>query len=325
MFRINCIIPTSGRSNSIHLLKKVISSVQKASDKIATVKFFIVSSNPSVVNLLKVLNINYIFLISKSEGFSVANNTGIQGGITKFPSDYYLFINDDAWVKKSFFANFKRTISDSIPDIVCPLIYDSEGKIQSFGTEYFSSGFARNNTSLSLQSKIFPATCIFIKTKFLIRLKNAYGYYFNTLLDSYYEDTELSIRAMGIGANMFVTTDLQVFHIGSFSYGLQSKIVMYYTFRNILWVIGMTWPTKVILKNIGYVLLVQIWFFICSIRAHHWWIYPKILFHTLKSFRQLKEFRGVIVKRYRQNFNFDTVFSPYWFRLNKSDIALKGF
>jgi len=276
----------------------------------------VVSNNPNARTLLKNTHVDAVYRADVSFGFAQLNNTAIGKSIKIYDSDYYLCINDDAWVAENFFAVFNKIAQSHKPDLLSPRIYTPDGSIDSFGIEYFTSGYAENSHSRSFKTTCAPASCLVVKTEFLKKMKQTYSYYFNPLLHAYYEDVEFSIRANAIGGSIMKKWRLIAYHRGSSSYGKNSKEVMFYTFRNILWTIGMTWPKQYLLIYLPQILMTQAWFIFCSIRDGGWWIYPKILIETLKQKSSLYQYRCRITHAYTQPFS--NVFSQYWFRTRRN-------
>jgi len=307
--KITCIIPST-------LLKKVTPSLSKCLDSLNKAKglmelrIFVVASSPWPVlikrNKAKLLKINFI-------SFSQINNDAIERTL-KYPSDYYLFINDDAWLEKDFFRKLVKAVKVK-PEILVPFIKTAKGdKIDSFGIEYFTSGYAKNSNYLLTKTELAPAACLLVKTSFLIKMKLSYGFYFNEILDSYLEDVEFSIRARGLGAKINKTENLIAYHMGSVSFGKKSRYVMFQTYRNIIWVILMTWPLKAILKNIISIIIVQGWVMFYGTVSYGPALYLKVITSTFLNLSKLLSLRKNIISAYGNSFKFQSVLSKYTFR-----------
>lgn len=323
MIHITCIIPSTCSGKILPLLHTCIQSLTRAAQKGVMLKIVIVSSNVSGRKNLLNEPIDNFYLVDPSLGFAQMNNIAIKESQTIYNSDYYLLINDDAWVDANFFSVLKASRRNKKADLVCPLIYKPDGTIDSFGIEYFTSGFARNASTTEINTTLASAACLLIKTNFLKKMRRAYGFYLNPLLHSYYEDTEFSIRTLAMGGVIMKDQALKAYHIGSSSYGHNSAPVMFYTFRNILWVMGLTWPKQYILRYLPVIFLTQLWFIVCSIRDGGWWIYPKIVTETINNYFSLYHRRQRTLRAYTKNFS--VVFSPFWFRTRSSGIPLGGY
>ena len=318
---ITCIIPSTCSAEILPYLQKCINSLIHTAEEEVRIKILVVSSNPQGREKLLSQKIDNFYLVDKSLGFAEMNNVAIEESLGFYNADYYLLVNDDVWVEKDFFSVLYEFFQKNKADIVCPLICRQDGSIDSYGIEYFTSGFSQNANHEQIETTLAAAACVIIKSKLLKKIRDKYGFYFNPLLHSYYEDTDFSLRARAVGAYIVKNVNLKVHHIGSFSYGENSPQVMYYTFRNLLWVIFLTWPGYYILKNLWRIFLVQLWFVYCSIRDGCWWIYPKIFADTLYHGVLLNQYRSRTIPVYNESFNFSDVFSPFWFRTRLQGIA----
>lgn len=315
MTAITCIIPTRGNRTTLPLLKRCVQSLRFAEKSGTKLYIVIVSDNNSVRTHLLTERINNFFPVHATAGFSEKNNFGIKETIRLVPSDYYLFINDDAWVNENFFTQFLIVQKHHNPDVLNPLVYKADTPvIDSFGVEYFTSGYAKNSLSFNTKTTLATAACMVIHTTFLQKLNKRYGFYFNPLLYYYLDDVEFSIRALGIGGKIEKSEKLIAYHIGSHTSGFRSKFTMYQTYRNLLWVIILTWPAQTIVKNFGNILLIQLW--VLSVSSMRFWplLYVNILYETLLRLYVLLKYRSIILKGYIKSFRMNSVFSRYRFR-----------
>jgi len=279
----------------------------------------VVSNNPHSRKLLKETRVDTVYPVDTSFGFSQSNNKAIEESVKLYDSDYYLFINDDAWVETDFFRVLQRIIHEKHPDVVIPLMLKNKSNnIDSFGVEYFTSGYAKNSIFNDVKTTLASAGCVCIKTSFLEKIKQTYGFYFNPILDYYLEDVELSIRASAIGG-MFVKERLLVArHQGSVTSGKKSYFSMYHTYRNIIWVIILTWPIPVIVKNLPKILLVHGWTVLYAAWRFGPLMYVRIYFDTILNGKALLEYRKKTLSSYPKSFRFETLFSSYAFRTYKN-------
>ncbi len=279
---------------------------------------FIVIATNSKKNYSKLQASKYIDLILSlptDSGFSVLNNAAIDRVLTDAYPEYFIFINDDAWVKSDFFTNLAEVIKKHSPDIIAPLIFEGESNVvDSYGVEYFRSGYAKNNTSFSNKTTLATAACMIVKTTFLQKLKGTYGFYFNPVLHFYLEDVEFSIRAVMQNAKIFKSGELIVNHLGSTSSGKRSYFTMFQTYRNIVWVILLTWPKKYIIAHLPSIILVQAWVFLYGSVLFGPQLYIKIIADTLQHMPQLLTLRNQIVGSYKNHNNFSKLFSNLTFR-----------
>lgn len=312
---IACIIPSSCSKSALPFLKRCIESLRHSAKGILTINIVVVTDNKGARNNLKKLPIKRILISPPQSGFGQMNNIAIEEVFTFENPDYFLLINDDAWINKDFFKNFLQLRKRISFDLLNPIIFTKNSPvIDSFGVEYFSSGYAKNANLLHIPTTLATATCLLIKTSFLKNMGDAYGFYFNPLLYYYLEDVEFSIRAKAIGAKIERHAKLIAHHVGSLTSGKKSFFVMRQTYRNILCVIIMTWPTKDIFYNILSVIMVQGWSFIYGTSLHGPFLYLGALISALGDLPELVGYRKKILARYSKRFHFSSILSPHAFR-----------
>lgn len=322
MIKIVCIIPSACNHRTLPYLKKTIRLLKKSASDQIQLTIIVVSDNPNAQKLINRIYTDTIYLVSNNFGFAQSNNQAIEKSMKCYKSDYYLLINDDAWIDVNFFKNFcSQTILSA--DLVIPLVYGMNGTtIDSFGGEYYTSGYVRNATKKDWGTTMATAACLLIKTTFIKALLRHYGYIFNPILNYYMEDTELSIRAHGIGAHFLKSGQLKVFHKGSATSKKLSDFVLYQTYRNMIWVILLTWPIHIILKNLYVIMAIHFWIIITSFNVRFPLVYLKIFIETLWISRRIFIDRRKALSSYSHNFKFESIFSPYAFRTRKQNIPL---
>ncbi len=317
-FKVVAIIPSPCSEKSYSILKRCISCLQiSAKNSLIDLKIVVVTNGQHI--MLKGIrqDIDMLVRVENPYSFAKMNNIAIAKSLLKYDPEWILLINDDAYVEKTFFEYFVRAVLNKKADFVVPLVYNHEGPIiDSFGVEYFSSGHPRNSSKLKQKTQLVAAACLLINSHFLRQMKLKYGFYFNNFLVSYLEDVEFSIRAMAIGAKVLKVKEMVTYHEISYTNGKKSKYVMYQSFRNLIWLIIMTWPIQVIAKNIFNILIVQGLMFILSLRMFDPWLYIKIWPTTIKELPDLLKLRKKIIEAYPKDFKFEKVLSPYAFRTN---------
>jgi GT2 family glycosyltransferase len=314
---ITCIIPTKASGVGIPVLLRCLKSVRHAEEMQHTIKVHVVlvSENEYVRRKLPKKYVDQYIWLSANYGFSEKNNEAIEKTISTYPSNYYLFLNDDAWLEKDFFMNAYKELKPGNIDLLGAIVYENETRIiDSYGSEYFSSGYAKNACNKSIKTTLLTAACLFVKRDFLKKMKRAYGYYYNPLLFYYMEDVEFCIRALGIHGILKKSENLIVHHIGSFTSGKKSYFPMYYTYRNIVWVILITWPLREIARKVISILVVQIWVMFYSTMLFGPKMYIKILIETLFNLKNIMRFRKNTINNYASDFVFSRIFSIYAFR-----------
>lgn len=318
MIKIVAIIPSLCSENAHPILKRCIDNLMLSAADRVDLKIVIVTNGKNLY-LKGIRNrINLLIKVENPYSFAKMNNIAIDKTLSKFNPDWILLINDDAYIKKTFFKYFTSTaVKKKKTDLVVPLIYDHKGPaIDSFGVEYFNSGHPRNSSKTRIKTQLVAAACLLISTDLLKLMKSKYGFYFNDFLVSYLEDVEFSIRAMALGAKTLKVKEMIAYHEGSFTNGKKSKYVMYQSYRNLIWLIIMTWPLKSIVKNIFNITIVQLFMFTQSLVRGMPWTYLKIWPETAAKLPNLIKLRQRITGSYSKNFDFENILSPYAFRTN---------
>lgn len=307
---ITCIISCAGYTKNIPVLKNCIQSLQNAKTP-KTKLVAVVTTNNIHHEITKNIPVDMLIVSPKNAGFVDINNKAVQKTI-KRKSDFYLIINDDAWVKSDFFRNLKKQ-EDSMQkngDIIIPYIYESDKKhLDSFGVEYFRTGYSKNAFASDIHTSLASMSCLLIRTGFLRKMIAAYGYFLNPLLKWYLDDVEFSIRALAFGAVFIKCRDLVAYHQRTFTWGRKSYFVMYQSFRNLLWVIILTWPAQIIIKQSIRLICWQLVTAVYCLIKYSPFMYPAIIVDTLRHRSALIQKRRHILSQYTQPKIFDTLFS----------------
>jgi GT2 family glycosyltransferase len=316
MAKVTCIIPTNFSKKTFPYLTACLKSLQRSinASKKVQVHVILVTETAGVKKKIHPL-VKEIYIADKGSGFAGMNNLAIELSRKKYNSDYYLFLNDDTKVAADFFSQFLQMILTEDADFIIPFI--SQGKksaIDSFGVEYFTSGYAKNALSAEIPTTLASASCLFVQTAFLDKLKKKFRFYFNPILFYYLEDVEFSIRAFNIGGKLMKNARLKVQHYGSTTSGKKSHFTMFQTYRNIIWVIILTWPMNVILRNIVNIFLVQVWTIFYSTKSFGPQMYLRILLETFQNFATLTTYRRKTIAQYSKKVSFSSLFSLYAFR-----------
>lgn len=313
--RIVSITPSTCSTKMLPYLSKCVSSLKESSDEVVDLVTTVVSDNRKGRQVTLHLELDNYYLVNKNTGFSQMNNVAISEAISIYKPDYILLINDDAWVAKDFFQEFVKSIKHKQPDVIIPLVLNSKGnEIDSFGAEYFLSGFAKTANDTDLFTSIAPASCLLITSTCIKKIKKRYGYVFNPILFFYLEDVEFSIRAQAINTELFKNQDLIAYHGGSKTARDKSYFKIYHAYRNVIWLIMLTWPPRIIIKNIFAILKVQGIAFIKSTARFGLLIYPRMVMSTVQNLTKLLKLRETTMKGYNDDFQFESLFSQYLFR-----------
>ncbi len=319
MINITCIIPSLCSAKSNTVLKKCINSLIKADKKNINLKLVLVTNGEKPILRDLIDTFDLIIKVKDPYSFSKMNNVAIEKSCLKFNPEWILFINDDTTIDKYFFKYFISNLIKRKFDIAVPLIYKNNSKkIDSYGIEYFSSGHPRNSENLDFQTQLAPAACLLVSCKLLNKMKVEYSFYFNDILGSYLDDVEFSIRAIALGGKIIKDKQMIVNHLVSNTNGIKSNFVMNQSYRNLIWVVILTWPGRVILKNIFSIFMVQVFMCLQSLNRRQFNLYIKIWPQTLTTLPNLIILRHKIISAYIPYFKFESLLSPYAFRTNNN-------
>lgn len=318
MVNIICIIPSICSEKSYPILKRCITCIKQSKNiaKNIQIKILVITNGEKIV--LKELRNSIDYLVRYKENYSFArmNNKAIEYALRNAKTDWIMFINDDAFVDKHYFLKLSLMLNkNKNMEIISPLIYENGTKlIDSFGVEYFNSGYAKNNNRISLKTQLASAACLLTKTSLLLDLKKKYGFYFNEILISYMEDVDFTLRMRMLNKNIYKSKDLIVHHVVSFSNQRKSRYVIYQTYRNIIWLLIMNWPLRNIINNLHNIVLVQLWAFFYSTITRGPFLYISLWIDTIRNLKKLLEIRRSTVGSYNSKFDFRNILSKYAFR-----------
>lgn len=326
---VSAIICYTTIKNNLPLLENCLISIKNAAKQQVNLKILVnveTDGQPNFGKLNK--HINDVLIAKPKSFYTSRHNKSIDYCIKKHKPDYILLINDDAWVNKKIFQELNKCIDNS-PEVIIPMIFRPDNKnLDSFGVEYFQSGYSKNNVFKNTPTQLASASCVLISASGLKKIKKLYGNYFTEIFGWYIEDVELFLRLRIIGAKFIKNPKMIANHIGSSTWGINSYFPSFHGARNTLWTIIINWPKKLIIRNIFNILLIQFWVFLFNTYKHGPGLYFRVLKETMQNFRQLTEIR----KRYskisststffnRRNKN---IFSPVSFR-TKQKIIVPGF
>jgi len=322
LIKVTCIIPSLCSKKSLPNIRTCINSLLTSYGlNHINLKTIVVTNGENII--LSGVRNKIDKLIFKKRPFSFAemNNLAIDYTLHNHKPDWVLLINDDAWVDKNFFWEFLKNLKQGQNEIIVPLIYSKNDKeIDSYGVEYFNSGYAKNSKHLSIKTSLASAACILIQTNFLIQIKERFKYYLNPLLKSYFEDVEFCIRVIAMGGSIKKVKKMVVYHLGSSSSGRRSRYVVYYSYRNTLWVVILTWPLKHIAKNLLNIIIVQCWFYIYGTFSFGILFWPKIWLDTLINLVPLIKERRRILASYPLSVDFGKITGRFTFRFRNGAV-----
>ena len=243
-------------------LKKCLEAVIKTNYKKIQILIIDNGSSPSLKSILgkyrkKISNL--FFLRNENNlGFARSMNLGLSYARQKIKNiDYFLLLNNDAYIKKNFFIVSLRFLKDKHPDLMSPIVILTNNRgVDSMGVDYFSGGTAINRTIPSNKNYLLPAACLFISADFVNECFIKFGWFFIAIFDSYVEDIELSLRALLMKKGVLLLPEELVFHERSTTSVVDR--VSFLSARNHIWTIFTTWTPVMIYKNIAEIMKYQI-------------------------------------------------------------------
>ena len=177
-------------------------------------------SDTKKVKKFKYRNEIEIIQNKKNEGFSKANNIGIDYAL-KNNYDYTILINNDTIVEKNLIEVLLKTAQAKNFSVVQPLILNYNGKeIWNAGgrINYFFGNFITRkkvgnslNSSHELTEWLTGCCCLF-KTKIFKEIGKLDESFF-----AYYEDVDFSLRLKKHGYKIGFTSKTHIYHYESFS------------------------------------------------------------------------------------------------------------
>jgi len=207
----------------------------------------IIVDNNSLQNESEKLEKNYgdrvhIIPCTENLGFAGGNNVGIKYSLEK-KADYILLLNNDTTVEPDFLEILLNTF-ETYPQagIVAPRInyYNEPKKIWSEGGKVSwirSSGFAYSDkletevNSVDRSVSFVSGCCMLIKYEVFLRVG-----LFDENFFLYTEDTDLCLRTIKAGFNIYVIPRSKIFHkVGSSTKNRNTALPLYYTTRNRLY------------------------------------------------------------------------------------------
>lgn len=290
------VIPTIYDKNQAYLAKNIKSFVKAynnfdSKDKLK-ITFFIYFNQckTNLINELvleKELNKKFfkknknllikVFITELNQGFTGAVNN-ILDVISKDGFSGFLIINDDACVEKNFF-NFLKITNNK----VITFLIKHQNKIESYGLNYFKSSLAFPNKDLNKVSADICGTCFYVPKKIVKEQLKKFGFFLNPLFFAYAEDLELSIRLKRLNKKVVLYKETTVYHKGSLTAKRGSFYQLFWGFRNLIYIIILHWPVKLVLKNIFLIILGQFYILLLSFKKLYFLLYPKIIWHILKN------------------------------------------
>lgn len=247
-----CIIIPS--YNLIDKLKKCLDHILDTGYEDLEVIIFDNGSLPSIKQGLKTYQNkikNLIFIReSKNIGYVQANNRSLAFGLKRFKKiDYFLLLNNDAYLTKDFFHKSLKYLHQDY-DLLSPLVLLTKNRgFDSRGIDYYGDGTGVNRVDDKKGPYLLPAACLFISRKYVENCFDNFGWLFIPDFESYAEDIEFSLRTYLLQKKMILIPIGLVHHDRSSTIRNQNK-VDFLSMRNQLWTIITTWTDDMIKNHI---------------------------------------------------------------------------
>jgi len=238
-----------------------------------------------------------VFLrVSKNLGFAEANNKSLKFGLKHFKKiDYFLLLNNDAYITKNFFEKSLIYLKQNF-DLLSPFIYLTKNRgVDSKGIDYYRDGTVINRTDKKMASYLLPAACLFISSIYVKECFTRYGWLFIPYFESYVEDIELSLRTRLMNKKTTLIPQKLIYHDHSSTMRSQ-KHALFLGIRNQIWTIITTWTKAMIKNHIIEIIKGQITNnIIYNLKYRSLFMLP-IYFHTLINLPKLLRTRKLIQK-----------------------------
>jgi len=294
------IIPSYNLSDK---LKKCLNFILNTNYKKISIVIVDNGSQPSLEDLLnnykKKLK-NLFFLRNKTNvGFATSVNQGLNYSLNELKNiDYYLLLNNDAYLKKNFFTDSVDFLNNHHSDLMSTVVMLTKNRgVDSMGVDYYSDGIAINRTKKRKINYLLPGACLFIKSGFAQECFNKFGWFFIPIFESYNEDVELSLRALLMEKKILLLEKKLVLHDKG-STSIVDKIHFLGT-RNQIWAVLTTWTFTMIKNNFLELIKTQvinnIIYFLKFKYLSLWQIYLQTIWNIPRLLRIRKKIQAELV------------------------------
>lgn len=226
----------------------------------------------------------------KNLGFAEGNNVGIRNA----KGEYIILLNNDIKLHKDFIKEIVK-VADSNRNIgmIAPkMVYFDTDNIDTLGLRIFKSGLSWDTKEPSEVSKcIGPCAGAALYRKKMLEDIKINGDYFEKDFFIYCEDLDLGLRAKAMNWNFGYAPKAIVHHLHSATMRKQKDKSIYLSNRNSIWVIIRNFPTRVLIRNLPWILVAQI----ASVLVHIKRGKTKVIFKS--KFDSFKYLNRVLRKR----------------------------
>jgi len=195
-------------------------------------------------------------------GFTGAHNRLFEQLVPSQHYDYFLLLNNDAVVEPDFLKEMLAQIdrSQRVEMVAARVMkYADHEQVDNLGITFYKCGLASNRKSPDDPLLGPSGNCALYTTALLEKIHQATGEYLDEQFFCYAEDTDLAWRAVLLGYRAAYADAARVYHKGSISSGgPNSDFVLYHGIRNSLFVLVKDIPTRFLLQNLFWMLVLHI-------------------------------------------------------------------
>lgn len=195
-------------------------------------------------------------------GFTGAHNRMFEQLVPSKRYDHFLLLNNDAVVEPDFLERMLTRIdcSQRVEMVAARVMkYADHDQVDNLGITFYKCGLASNRKSPDDPLLGPSGNCALYTTALLQQIHQATGEYFDERFFCYAEDTDLAWRAVLLGYRAAYADEARVYHKGSISSGgPNSDFVLYHGIRNSLFVLVKDVPTRFLLQNLFWMLVLHI-------------------------------------------------------------------
>ncbi len=238
-----------------NLLEECLSSLRKQTHKNLEI---IVVDNASTDNSVELIKSKFpevkIIQTKTNEGFAAANNIGIE----KSRGSYVAMLNNDAVAEKNWLKELvEMAEQDKKTGLVgSKILRTGSNEIDTMGLKLIKSGYPLEIKEN--KGKLFgvdDCACLY-RREMLEDIRQKEGIY-DVDYFMYFEDADVSIRALLRGWKADIAEKAVVFHKGSISANKRKNLKKYMVERNILWFIAKNFPRGILLRNLVWIVPLQ--------------------------------------------------------------------
>ena len=227
--------------------------------------------------------------LDENKGFSTGNNTGIKNST----SEYIALLNNDMEVDPQWLQRLYRAIKETPKIGFCAskiLNYKDRSVIDAAGDIFYAFGLARkrghmqkDNEEFNYNREIFGACAG--AALYRREVLDDIGLFDEEFSPAYYEDVDLSFRAQLRGYKCLYVADAVCYHHGHSTLGLFSPKHLYFSSRNVGYVLIKDMPSRLLLR---YCLAILIYNIISSLGHIRRGSFSSFLLGKIEVFKNLR-------------------------------------